>query len=73
MLEYHIPNDEAPDEVDCLANSDSVDCHTDCVVGFSADKQADWTLGQSFIKAFYVIFDRDKHRVGFARAKKNAV
>lgn len=72
VLEYRIPNDDAPEGYDCVANKKSEKCHTDCVVGFAPDKQSEWTLGQSFIKTFYLVFDREKDQVGFAKSKFNA-
>lgn len=39
----------------------------DCVVGISPDKDAVFTLGQVFLRAYYAVFDRDENRVGFSK------
>ncbi|GAB5355598.1 hypothetical protein AAMO2058_000219300 [Amorphochlora amoebiformis] len=39
-----------------------------CVVGLAPDDEENvWTLGQSFLRVYYTLFDRDKNRIGFAK------
>ena len=42
-----------------------------CVVGLAPDDPTEsprvWTLGQSFLRTFYTLFDRESNRIGFAR------
>lgn len=48
-------------------------CQSDCVIGIGPDEDTGWTLGQVFLRSFYSVFDRDKNRVGFVRAKPRVV
>jgi hypothetical protein len=43
----------------------------ECVMGVAPDKDASWTLGQVFLRSYYALFDRENHRVGFARLPAN--
>lgn len=44
-----------------------VDGRQDCVQGISPDQDTLVTLGQTFLRSVYTIFDRDSDRIGFAR------
>lgn len=62
VLEFHIPSD---------ANSGAEE-ESDCVLGIGPDNDTGWTLGQVFLRSFYVVFDRDNDRIGFTRANPRA-
>lgn len=68
----------APPLVDCDERSSSLGsnssrgaaaCSADCVIGIGPDNDSGWTLGQVFLRSFYSVFDRDRDRIGFARAR----
>lgn len=46
---------------------------SDCVLGIGPDTEdTGWTLGQVFLKAFYIVFDREgKGKIGFVRSNMN--
>mmetsp|Transcript_700 Transcript_700/g.579 ORF Transcript_700/g.579 Transcript_700/m.579 type:complete len:142 (-) Transcript_700:35-460(-) len=42
---------------------------TGCVLGFAMDKHdTGWTIGQTFLKPYLSIYDRDSDSIGFVRA-----
>ncbi|MFK0572688.1 pepsin-like aspartyl protease [Endozoicomonas sp.] len=42
-----------------------------CVVGLAPGNKDFWILGDAFMRAFYVVFDKTEGRVGFARLAKH--
>ncbi|SBT76171.1 Eukaryotic aspartyl protease, putative [Plasmodium ovale] len=55
---------------------DQVKLTRECILGIQADEKNEedyingWTLGQTFLKAYYTIFDKDNLQVGFVRSRK---
>jgi len=45
---------------------------TTCISGFKTGKDSDltWILGNIFLHRYYIEFDMENNRVGFADAKK---
>ena len=76
MLQFYVPVGDTPaDECSAAqhahpdgAGIDAARCKLDCVTGIAPDKDSIWTLGQVFLRNYYSVFDRERDRVGFARA-----
>ncbi|SCP03968.1 aspartyl protease, putative [Plasmodium ovale] len=55
---------------------DQVKLTRECILGIQVDEKNEedyingWTLGQTFLKAYYTIFDKDNLQVGFVRSRK---
>jgi hypothetical protein len=67
----HVPADECSQAQHDHPNGVGIDatrCVSDCVTGIAPDADTMWTLGQVFLRNFYVVFDRDANRVGMARS-----
>ena len=73
-LDFHVPKATAPSDINCMdegVRDSTGQCNSDCVIGLSPDQSKEWTLGQSFLQAYYAVFDREKDRIGFVRSNQD--